>query len=57
MVGQEIRTLIDEKIDVGYHQIAWDGKDNSGKMVGTGIYIYQMKAEDFIAVKKMVMIQ
>ncbi len=56
-VGQEIRTLIDEKIDAGYHQISWDGKDNSGKKVGTGIYIYQLKADEFVAVRKMVMIQ
>lgn len=56
-VGQEIKTLIDEKREAGFYQISWDGKDNSGKKVGTGIYIYQLKAEEFVAVKKMVMIQ
>lgn len=57
IVGQEIRTLLDEKRDAGYHQIAWNGRDNSGQKVGTGIYIYQLKAEKFIISKKMILLQ
>ncbi|HEX9974157.1 MAG TPA: FlgD immunoglobulin-like domain containing protein, partial [bacterium] len=56
-LGQEIRTLVDEQRSAGYHEIKWDGKDNSSTKVGTGIYIYQLKADDFVAVKKMIMIQ
>lgn len=56
-IGQEIRTLIDGEQQAGYHQITWDGKDNSGKPVGTGIYLYQLKAENFWAIRKMMLIQ
>jgi flagellar hook assembly protein FlgD len=56
-VEQEINTLIDGEQQAGYHQIIWDGKDNSGKKVGTGIYIYQLKTENFIAVMKMILIE
>jgi len=56
-IGQEIRTLFDGERNAGYHQIIWDGKDNLGRKVGTGIYLYQLKSHDFIAVKKMIMIQ
>jgi len=56
-VGQEVKTLINEKRNAGSYQIIWDGKDNSGQNVGTGIYIYQLKADEFVAVRKMVMIQ
>ncbi|MDZ7400933.1 MAG: T9SS type A sorting domain-containing protein, partial [candidate division KSB1 bacterium] len=56
-LGQEIRRLIDNDHQPGYHQILWDGKDNSGNQVGTGIYLYQMRAGEFVAVKKMILIQ
>lgn len=56
-VGQEVKTLVTEKRSAGYHQVSWDGKDNSGKKAGTGIYIYQLQAEDFVAARKMVMFQ
>ncbi len=56
-LGQEIRTLIHGEQQAGYHQIVWDGRDNSGQKVGTGIYLYQMRAGEFGALKKMVLIQ
>ncbi len=56
-VGQEVKTLVNEKRDAGFYQISWDGIDNLGNKVGSGIYLYQLKAEEFIASKKMVMIQ
>jgi hypothetical protein len=56
-LGQEIRTLLNEKRNAGYHQVIWDGKDNSGKTVSTGTYLYQMKTNDFVEVKKMTFIQ
>ena len=55
--GQEIKTLINEKRNAGYHKIIWDGKDNSGQIVSTGIYLYQIKAEKYIAIKKMIFLQ
>jgi hypothetical protein len=56
-LGQEIRTLIHGEQQAGYHQLVWDGRDNSGKQVGSGIYLYQMRAGEFGALKKMVLIQ
>ena len=56
-IGQEIKTLVEEEKDAGFYKILWDGTDNSGKKVGTGIYLYQLKAGDFHDVKKMLMIQ
>ncbi len=56
-LGQEIRTLIHGEQQAGYHQIVWDGKDNSGQKVGSGIYLYQMRAREFVAMRKMILIQ
>jgi len=56
-LGQEIRTLVNEESSEGYHQVCWDGKDNAGNKVGSGIYLYQLQADNFIAVKKMILLE
>jgi hypothetical protein len=40
--GKEIHTLVDNIQSPGNHKIKWDGKDNSGKEVSSGIYIYRI---------------
>ncbi len=42
VLGQLIRTLIDEKKEAGMHIISWDGTDNAGRPVSTGIYMCSM---------------
>jgi hypothetical protein len=41
MRGQEIMTLLDQKLNAGYHQVKWDGIDQFGKLVSSGVYFYQ----------------
>ena len=53
IVGQEIRTLADAQYEAGYHSVRWDGKDNNGHAVASGIYFYKMQAGKFSQVKKM----
>ena len=57
LLGQEIRTLVDGHKAAGYHVANWDGKDNSGKNVASGIYIYRIQAGDFVDMKKMELIR
>ena len=57
LLGQEIRTLVYEQKNAGYHTTNWDGKDNSGKDVVSGVYIYRIKAGEFVEEKKMVVIR
>jgi len=42
-VGQEVRTLLENRLSTGAHLITWDGKDNDGKLLGTGVYIYMLQ--------------
>jgi hypothetical protein len=53
ILGQFVRTLLDEEKGVGYHQVVWDGKDEAGRAVSTGIYLYQIKAGGFVKTMKM----
>jgi hypothetical protein len=57
MNGREIAKLVDGQQQVGQNNISWDGRDNSGKLVSSGVYIYRIKANDFVESKKMVFIQ
>jgi hypothetical protein len=45
LLGQEVRTLLSGTKAAGRYSLVWDGKDNSGSRVASGIYIYKMKAE------------
>ena len=62
--GQKIRTLecinqVDAKATKSLYSITWDGKDNFGKSVHSGIYFFKIKGKDdkFTSVKKMVLMK
>ena len=58
MHGQELRILIDEKQTAGKHSVTWNGKDNLGMQVGSGIYFYQIKLENrYSQIKKMILLK
>ncbi|MFC1539040.1 Ig-like domain-containing protein [Candidatus Latescibacterota bacterium] len=44
MLGQHVRTLVSEVQPAGKYTIVWDGRDDSGQLVNSGVYIYQLKA-------------
>ena len=57
ILGQEIKTLIEDNMKPGYYKITWDGKNSDGIKVASGIYIYRLKTEKFVKAKKMVLIK
>jgi flagellar hook assembly protein FlgD len=57
MLGQEIKTLFADQVDRGTRVIEWDGKDNSGRSVPTGTYIYRMTADGFSKANKMLLLK
>lgn len=57
ILGQLVRTLVDEETAPGKYEAIWDGKDDSGKKVSSGIYFYQLKTPDYTATKKMVLLR
>ena len=56
-IGREVRSLDSGVKSSGYHTLSWDSKDNYGKSVSTGIYIYQLQTEKYIKNNKMILIK
>ena len=57
ILGQKVRTLVNDKRLPGVYKVVWDGKDSSGHEVASGIYFYQLKTKNFISSKKMVLLR
>jgi len=57
MLGREVRTLLNGNFDAGYHQIAWNGRNNEGVSVSTGMYLYRIEAGSFVSTKKMLLMK
>ena len=55
--GQKVKTLVNEKLDKGTHQVVWNGKDENGKSVCSGVYFYKMNAGKFTSIKKMILLK
>lgn len=55
--GQLVRVLVEGRMDSGIHQVTWDGRDERGKKVSAGVYLYRMTVDGFSDAKKMVVIQ
>jgi hypothetical protein len=56
-LGQIVRTLVDAKQPAGEYQVPWDGKNNSGQQVASGIYYYQLTSGEMQSVQKMILIR
>lgn len=65
LLGQEVKCLIDEIAEAGYHKIEWNGFNNYGVQVANGVYFYRMQArptdggqaKSFNYVKKMIVVK
>jgi hypothetical protein len=57
LLGQKIRTLVNEHQTAGSREVSWDGRNEAGEQVASGVYFYKLQAEDFTQTKKMVLIR
>ncbi len=56
-VGRKVRTLIDRKQQPGSYAVKWDGRDESGRVVPSGVYVYRIKAGRFRKSAKMLLLR
>lgn len=57
LLGQPVRTLVNETRPAGVYEILWDGKDDSGNSLGSGIYFYIIRAGEFSKSLKMLKVE
>ncbi len=57
LLGQEVKTLVDNEQPAGPHQIVWDGTDASGNGVASGIYLYKLKTPTSVETKQMMFVK
>ena len=57
ILGQKVRDLVDERVSAGYKKVVWNGKNNEGKVVASGVYLYQLKAGTFTEAKRMILLK
>jgi hypothetical protein len=57
LLGRQIRKLVGETKPAGFHEAAWDGKDETGKSVTSGVYIYRLGTGNYVQSKKMLLIR
>jgi len=55
--GQKVRTLINDILPKGHHSTLWEGKDDAGNKVGSGVYFTKMRSGKFTNLKKMILMK
>ncbi len=54
LLGQEVRTLVNQTLSNGEHTVTWDGRDDKGIVVASGVYIYRLTNGTSTSARKMV---
>lgn len=57
MLGRTVRVVVDRPMPAGYHSVVWDGTDQRGRVVSSGVYFYRMQAGAFRASRKMLLMR
>lgn len=57
ILGQEVRTLVNDNLVAGFHRVVWDGKDLQGRAMASGVYFVRMSSENFVDVRKMLLLK
>jgi len=56
-LGQRVDVLVDDYVNAGSHSVRWDGSDESGNKVASGVYFYRLSGENFETTRKMLMLK
>jgi len=56
-LGQEVRTLVNAPNTAGFHTVLWDGRNDNGQKISSGVYFYKLTAGTFIQTKRMMLVE
>ena len=57
MLGQRVRTFNMNDTPAGFHSIKWNATNDYGEQVGAGVYLYQLRANQYVKTRKMVLLK
>ncbi len=57
LLGQKVRSLVESEQPAGLHTLRWDGTDDGGQVVSTGVYLYRFRAGDYVETRKMLLLK
>ena len=57
VLGRRVRTLVAKKQAAGEHSAVWDGRDDRGRQLASGVYVYRLEAGDFTKSAKMLLLK
>ena len=57
ILGQKVKTLLNENRSAGNHTVVWNGKDSNNRSVSSGVYFYRMTTEGYSKTSKMILMK
>ena len=57
IAGRLVRTLVDGMLSADRHDVDWNGRDEAGRTVASGVYVYRIVADRFTQTKRMVLVK
>ena len=57
LLGQRVINLLNETLPAGQHTVNWNGEDETGQKVASGVYFYRLQAGDYDEVRKMILMK
>lgn len=57
VTGQSVKTLLNAKQPAGFHELSWDGTNENGIHVPSGVYFYRLKADSYSMTKKLLLVR
>ncbi|MGH7453199.1 MAG: FlgD immunoglobulin-like domain containing protein, partial [bacterium] len=57
ILGQHVRTLVNQTQQAGHYAITWDGRNENGQQVASGTFLYQLRAGNFVQTRRMALVR
>ena len=57
MLGRQVRALVNQSQEAGYKSIIWNATNDYGRPVSAGVYLFQIKAGEYVSTRKMVLLK
>lgn len=57
VLGQNVRTLVDEPLGAGEHSLIWDGRSDADRALASGVYFYRLEAGSYQSMRKMILLK